>query len=163
MENIIVANIFSALGALLLCISTFSKRKDNMLYIQTGDCFFYSLACFFAGSYSGSTTYLINCVRNIINAKGKMTKPIMALISFLIFTIGMICNTKGFVGILGPVAAVQYTIWSSLAKTSQQIRYGLVLNLAMWEIHDIKMRLYPSAITYLVIIIVTIINIIRKK
>jgi len=163
MNNILIANIFSFVWAILLGISTFSKKRNKMLSIQTGDCIFNSLACLFVGSYAGFTTNIISGIRNVLNIKDKMTKWLLIIITILIFVIWIISNQAWIIGLLPPIASLQYTLWSSTTKSVQRTRIWLIINLIIWLIHDIFMKIYPSATMDLIIIIVTIINIFRWK
>ena len=159
MNYTLIANIFSFVWAILLGISTFSKKRNKMLSIQTGDCVFNSLACLFAGSYAGFTTNIISGIRNMLNIKNKMTKWLLIIITILILLIWIISNQSWIIWLLPPIASVQYTLWSSTTKSAQRIRIWLVINLIIWLIHDIYMKIYPSATMDLIISIVTIINI----
>ena len=163
MNNLLITNIFSFIWAILLGISTFSKKRNKMLWIQTGDCVFNSLACLFAWSYAGFTTNAISGIRNILNIKGKMTKWLLTIITILILLIWIISNQSGIIGLLPPIASVQYTLWSSTTKSAQRTRIWLAINIIMWLIHDIFMKIYPSAIMDIIIIIITAINISRQK
>lgn len=163
MNYVLIANIFSFVWAILLGISTFSKKRNKMLSIQTGDCVFNSLACLFVGSYAGFTTNIISGIRNILNIKCKMTKWLLIIITILILVIWIISNQAWIIWFLPPIASVQYTLWSSTTKSAQRTRMWLVINLIIWLIHDIFMKIYPSATMDLIIIIVAIINIFHWK
>lgn len=163
MNNVLITNFFSVIGAILLGISTFSKKRNKMLFIQTGDCIFNSLACLFSWSYAGFTTNIISGIRNILNIKGKMTKWLLIFITVLILVIWIISNQSRIIGLLPPIASVQYTLWSSTTKSAQRTRIWLVINIIMWLIHDIFMKIYPSAVMDFIIIIITTVNIFRWK
>ena len=182
MHRTVVANIFSLAGAVLLGLSTFSGKKKGMLLIQAGGCAFDAMAGLLAGSWTGFTTNAISGIRNILNAKKKMTKPLVAVFSALTLAVGLVPlymsyklalgmemkvgrpNTFHYLlQILPPVASVQYTVWSSEAKTAQLIRIGLLINLVMWCIHNFGMGLYPSAIMSTIVSFVTAVNILKGK
>ena len=163
MNYVLIANIFSFIWAILLGISTFSKKRNKMLSIQTGDCIFNSLACLLAKSYAGFTTNVISGIRNILNIKGKMTKKLLIIITILILVIWIISNQAWIIWLLPPIASIQYTLWSSTTKSAQRTRIWLAINIIMWLIHDIFMKIYPSAIMDIIIIIITAINIFRQK
>lgn len=161
--SIILANIMSGIGMLLLVYSTFSKSKKKMLWIQVGDCFFNALGCLLAGSYSAMITNTVSMIRNILNAKGFMTKVLSYIVAVILLVLGVVVNKKGLIGLLPPVASVIYTIWLERGKTAQSLRFGLIVNLVLWLIHDFYVGLYVSGITDILLIIVTVINIIRFR
>lgn len=159
----ILANIMSGIGMMLLVYSTFSKSKKKMLWIQVGDCFFNALGCILACSYSATVTNTISMIRNIINAKGKMTKVLSYIIAVTLLAIGVVVNKKGLIGLLPVLASVIYTIWMEYFKTAQSLRFGLVVNLVLWLIHDFYVGLCVSGVTDTVLVFITIINIIRFR
>lgn len=159
---IVIANLFSFIGCFLLAYSTFSKSKKNMLIIQVGDCMFNSLGCLFARSLSGFTTNFICGVRNIVNAKERNNKCINFVFIILIIVLGVVINTRGILGLLPIIASVEYTIWSYLCKTAQGLRFGLVLNLVLWLIHDCSVSLFTSATLDVILICITVYNIIKN-
>lgn len=161
--NVLIANIFSGLGALLLAYSTFSKDKERMLWIQVGDCTCCVLRNAFIGSMSAVSTNFICTIRNILNAKGKLSQGITYIFAILIFLTGVIVNNKGLIGILPPIASVEYTIWSSRCKTSQSLRYALLVNLCLWFMHDSVVKLYPSMVMDIIISGVTLVNILKYR
>jgi len=163
MNSFLIANIFSFIWAILLWISTFSKKRNKMLSIQTWDCIFNSLACLFSWSYAGFTTNIISGIRNILNIKDKMTKWLLIFITVLILFIWIISNQSGIIGLLPPIASVQYTLWSSTTKSAQRTRIWLIINITMWLIHDTFMKIYPSAVMDIIIIIAATINIFLWK
>lgn len=159
---IIIANIFSLIGACFIGYSTFSKKKDKMLYLQTADCFFNSISCLLVGSFSAMSTNLICMIRNYINAKGKMSNKLSYLFAIFILIIGIAINKKGLIGLLPPIASVEYTILSARGTTAKHLNYALLINLILWFIHDCFVKLYPSMIIDCIIIFLIIINIFKK-
>ena len=161
--NVLIANIFSGLGALLLAYSTFSKDKERMLWIQVGDCACCVFGNAFIGSMSAMSTSLICTVRNILNAKGRLSQGLSYIFAIIIFLIGVIVNNRGLIGILPLIASVEYTVWSAKGKTPQSLRYALLTNLCLWFIHDLVVRLYPAMIMDIVVSGVTLVNILKYR
>ena len=134
-----------------------------MLLWQTTDCGFNAVATLIAGSFTGTTTCILCGIRNFLNAKHKLTKWLTILFCISLFVLGILVNKIGWIGYLPPIAAVEYTIWSALAKNAQQLRAGLIINCSIWAIHDCYVHLYPSTITYIIIIILSIVNLIINR
>lgn len=160
---LVLANIFSFIGISFLAYSTFSNRKNNMLYIQVADTLFNAISNLLIGSYSGMLSNLIGTVRNILIAKGKMSKKIYIFLSLVLLVIGVFFNKLGLIGILPIIATIEYTILSSICKDAQELRYALIINILIWLIHDIYVRLYPAFIMDIVIIVITSMNCIKYK
>lgn len=159
---IILPQIFSLIGAVLLLYSTFSKTKKNILLIQTGDCVFNAMAGLLAWSYASASTNLISAVRNVLTAKELITKAIAVAFAMGICTIGLIVNQRGLIGILSAIASVQYTLWMFYAKATRTMKIGLLINVAVWFIHDIVIGLYPAMVVDIIIIVACIYNILIK-
>lgn len=143
--TLIIANVFSFIGATLFIISSFMNTKKRMLYIQGADALFNGIACLIRGSYSGMTTNFIGGARNILTAKGISPKWLTALICALLIIIGTIFNDKGLIGYLPIIASVEYTIYTALTDDIKHIRIALMINVSLWAIHDFYMLLIPSA------------------
>ena len=75
----------------------------------------------------------------------------------------LLTNSNGIIGLLPILASLFYSIWTYKFKTAQSIRFGLIINILMWNIHDVYMKLYTSVIWGFVIILFTIITCIRCK
>lgn len=163
MKSIYVANCLSGIGVGLLAYSTFSKEKDKMLKLQVGDCIFNALAGLFVGSFSAMSTNLICALRNYINVKNKMSQKLSYVFAAIIFTVGILINTRGAIGAIPPLASVEYTICSTKSKNAQSLRFALLLNLCMWLVHDFYVQLYPAALTDILVVITTLTNIIICK
>ena len=160
---IIAANICTFIGMSLLLYSTFSKNKETMLKIQFFDCLLNSLGNILIGSYSGMTTNAISGIRNILNAKNKNNVVINSIMIITMVIIGLIVNTKGIIGLLPIIASVQYSIWSYKIKSAQGLRYGLLLNIIIWLIHDFVVMLYTSAAIDCILIVTISYNIKKEN
>lgn len=159
----VIANIFSAIGTFFLIYSTFSKKKDKMVWMQVLDSGFNSLGCLFIGSYSGAMTNFISMVRNMIDVKGRMTNVLSYIIALVCLILGLLVNINGIVGLLPPIASVEYTILLARCKTAQSLRFALAINIALWLIHDVYVRLYPAIFADIIVLIFTLYNIVRLK
>lgn len=159
---IILPQIFSLIGAVLLLYSTFAKTKKSILLTQTGDCVFNAMAGLLAGSYASASTNLISAVRNALTAKELVTKAVAVAFAVGICTIGLIVNQRGLIGILPAIASVQYTFWMFYAKTARTMKIGLLINVAVWLIHDIIIGLYPAMVVDIIIIVACIYNVFIK-
>lgn len=161
--NSVIANVFSGLGAILLAYSTFSKKKDKMLWMQVGDCACNVLSNAFIGSVSAVTTVFICMIRNALNARGKLSVQMSYVFAVVIFAIGVVVNNKGLIGFVPPIASVEYTVWSAKCKTAQALRYALLVNVCLWFVYDTVVRLYPAMTMDVVVSVITVLNIVRYK
>ena len=160
---IVIANIFTAIGMLLLTYSTFARNKSKMLLVQVGDCLFNSIGYLILASYSAAITNIIAGLRNLINAKGKNTIFLNWMFAIILTILGLLFNKNGIIGLIPIICSLIYTACSYVFKTAQSLRFVLVFNTFLWIIHDYSCKLYTSNIFSVIIIVVTIINIIRLR
>ena len=159
--KLIIANVLSAVSNLLYGTSSFFKKKKTIMITQVIDSTAGCLACLLADSYSAAVTLFICAVRNFLVSKDNKKKWIYWLFAGALLVLGLISNTRGFIGILPVAASVQYTLWAGYAKNEQSIRYGMVVNYIPWIIHNAYVKLYTSAIFMTFFMIFTIVNIVR--
>ena len=158
---IILKYIFSFLGAMFLIISTFSKKKDKTLTIQTVNVACDSIAAIFAGSFTSVSSNVISAIRNIVCIKIKNKIIPMIVFTTAIAVFGFLVNRSELIGLLPVFASILYTIWIFVGKSPVWINIGIFINVTLWAIHNFYFTLYPSFVANIVVLIFCIINIIR--
>lgn len=160
---IIVGEIFSLLAALCLAYSTFSNKKNKMIWWQAINAVFYGLSNLFLGAYSAVVTNILTLFRNTLQVKSKLNRKFTIIICLLMAIVGITINNREWLGLLPVIASISYTICVYVLKSAQQMRIALVINLIQWMIFDFLVKSYPMFIMDIILIIVTLINIIRYK
>lgn len=155
---LVFGEIFSFLAAICLAYSTFSKKKDKMIFWQIIDSLFNSISNVFLLSYSGCITNIFTLLRNYLTYKGKFNKKCLIIIMMLLIFLGICFNNKGFIGILPIIASIEYTIFMYKTKTVNKLRIGLIINLIMWGVYDFYIKSYPMFAMDMIIIVLSLIN-----
>lgn len=147
----LIAQIFSAIGAVLLLISTFSDTKKKMLGIQIFDAASNTIADALLGGWSGVMLNIIGIVRNITTIKGdgKTNKALLSVLVFFTIVVTVMLNPSGFLPL---IAELEYTIVVSRCDLFKS-KVALSLNLFLWLFYDILLRSYPVAIADSIILI----------
>ena len=147
----LIAQIFSAIGAVLLLISTFSDTKKKMLGIQIFDAASNTIADALLGGWSGVMLNIIGIVRNITTIKGncKVNKALLSVLVFFTIVITVMLNPSGFLPL---IAELEYTIVVSRCDLFKS-KVALSLNLFLWLFYDILLRSYPVAVADSIILI----------
>ena len=147
----LIAQIFSAIGAVLLLISTFSDTKKKMLGIQIFDAASNTIADALLGGWSGVMLNIIGIVRNITTIKGdgKTNKALLSVLVFFTSVVTVMLNPSGFLPL---IAELEYTIVVSRCDLFKS-KIALSLNLFLWLFYDILLQSYPVAIADLIILI----------
>lgn len=92
-----------------------------------------------------------------------MSKLIGVSLICAILVIGLIINTKGFIGLFPIIASLSYSLLSWLCKTAVGVKWALILNLTLWAVHDLYVGLPIAFIVDCFIALVTLINIRRCR
>ena len=108
-------------------------------------------------------TNLFALIRNVLNATKLMTSWLLWILTLALICYGLEFNTKGVAGLLPVVASVEYTIWSTKSKDTQQLRIALAINLVLWFVHDCAVGLYPAMIVDVVVLATTLVNFVRYR
>lgn len=159
---LIIGNIFSFLASLCTAVSVVKKNKIDFMYWQIGNTIFAILTNIALLSYSGVTTNSVSLFRNILAYKNKLTFVITLIILAISISLGAIFNNRGIIGILPVFSSAGYTLCIYLTKNEQQLRYALIIDLSLWATYYLYIRGYPSAITYIILNIWTLIQIFRN-
>lgn len=159
---LILGNIFSFLASFCTAISVVKKNKTDFMYWQVGNTLFAILTNAMLFSYTGITTNAVSLVRNVLAYKNKLSFVITLLICTISISLGLIFNNRGLIGILPVFSSAGYTLCIYLTKNEQQLRYALIVDLSLWAMYYLYIKGYPSAITYIILNIWTLIQIFRN-
>ena len=138
----LLAQVFSAIGALCVAISSFAKSKNKMLAWQITDYIFTATANLLLGGYTGALTISISIIRNRLMIKKKMTKTILTILI---------------------ISSVSYSLAIAATPNLQWLRWVIIENMLLWLIYDLTIQAYPAAITDVTITLTTLIAIIRNR
>ena len=156
----LLAQVFSAIGALCVTISSFAKSKNKMLVWQITDYIFTATANLLLGGYTGALTISISIIRNGLMVKKKMTKAILIIIQIIV---GSYLNQLGVIGYLPIISSVSYSLAIAITRNLQWLRWVIIENMLLWLIYDLTIKAYPAAITDITITLTTLIAILRNR
>ena len=156
----LLAQVFSAIGALCVAISSFAKSKHKMLVWQITDYIFTAIANLLLGGYTGALTISISIIRNSLMVKKKMTKTILTILIVIQIIVGTYLNQLGIIGYLPIISSVSYSL---AIATTRNLRWVIIENMLLWLIYDLTIKAYPAAITDITITLTTLIAIIRNR
>ena len=163
MTSYLLAQVFSAIGALCVAISSFAKSKNNMLIWQITDYIFTAIANLLLGGYTGALTISISIIRNSLMVKKKMTKTILTILIIIQIIVGSYLNQLGLIGYLPIISSVSYSLAIATTPNLQWLRWVIIENMLLWLIYDLTIKAYPAAITDITITLTTLIAIIRNR
>lgn len=158
-----LGQLFSFLSAVSIIVSSIRRKKKKMIFWQFMDSIFITGADFFLGAYSAAAVNFIAINRNTLEIKGLYDRNFMIIFSILITIFGLLANNLGWVGYIAVASALEMTIGLYLAKTDQDLRRVLLLNMILWLIHDIAIKAYPVVLIEIFTIIALSVNLIRLR
>ncbi|MDY6407076.1 MAG: YgjV family protein [Pseudomonadota bacterium] len=161
--NLLLGNIFAALGAACVVISVAKKNKKDLIWWQAINIFFSILANVALFAYAALITNCFGIIRNILFCKNKLTSKATFILSAVCLITGIYMNNLGVIGLLAVIASVSYTIFMYTTKNEQQMRYVIVFNSILWLIHDYYIKSYPSVLIGMIFIVWTIIQIFNNR
>ena len=154
----LLAQVFSAIGALCVAISSFAKSKHKMLVWQITDYIFTAIANLLLGGYTGALI-----IRNRLMIKKKMTKTILTILIVIQIIVGTYLNQLGLIGYLPIISSVSYSLAIAITRNLQWLRWVIIENMLLWLIYDLTIKAYPAAITDVTITLTTLIAIIKNR
>lgn len=157
---LIFANVLSFISTALLIYSMFTNDKKRMLLIQVVNYVISIISNLLAGSIVAASTNCISIVRNIYYTKSK-SLAVMIIISISYLVLGVATNTLGVIGLLPIIACIEYTVCVQLSTDAQTLRFGVLLNLMLWLVHDVSIQLYGFVLTDVILIISTVIALVK--
>ena len=163
MMTLIIGNIFSFLASLCTAISVVKKSKTDFMHWQVGNTVFAILTNATLLSYSGVTTNAVSFIRNVLAYKNKLSLIGTFIILIISISLGVMFNNRGLIGILPVFSSAGYTMCIYLTKNEQQLRYALIVDLSIWATYYFYIQAYPSAITYTLLNIWTLIQIVKNR
>ena len=161
--DIIIGEVFSVLAALTLAYSTFSNKKNKMMWLQAINAVFYGLSNLFLGGYSAVVTNVLTFLRNVLVAKDRLDGKTTAIICILMVIVGVYFNNMAWRGLLPVIASVQYTLCVYILKSAQHMRIALVVNLLQWVVFDFSVKAYPMFALDIIITVIALINFLRFR
>ena len=153
----LLAQVFSAIGALCVAISSFAKSKHKMLVWQITDYIFTAIANLLLGGYTGALTISISIIRN------SLTKAILTILIIIQIILGSYLNQLGLIGYLPIISSVSYSLAIAITRNLQWLRWVIIENMLLWLIYDLTIQAYPAAVTDVTITLTTLVAIIKNR
>ena len=161
--TVIIANILSGLGTILMLVSTFLKTKKSMLKISVIDYILNTIANILIKGYSAAVVNIIGGIRDYFVYKNKMNNKLLVLFITSAFVIAFAVNQQGWIGFIPIISEIEYGIGTAKVKDGVGYKIILAINYLMWIVYCMCTKLYVPAILYAGIVISSIINIIKNK
>lgn len=155
-KQIIIGNIISFFAAVLLAMTAWTKSEKRTFIYQVGENTVLGISSLVFGSYAAAAIAFLSASRCIVILKGKYTKAAMLVYSTLFLVLGVLTNSKGPIGLLPVIAAVEYAALNYYLADIKGLKWALIINLALWDFYAFWIQDYSSGIAWIITIAVTL-------
>lgn len=153
MNIIIIANIVSFIGALIMVGIGLIKTKRNILIAQVMQFTIMGIGNLLLGGITGLVSNLIAALRNVVTFKWGITLPIKVIFIAAQLIMGIAVNTQGILGWLPIASAVIFT-WFCDLKKDIHFKIMIIGTLLFWLVYDFILMNY-SAFSFDIFTIIT--------
>lgn len=164
MTTFIIAQIFGVLGSLSLLLSTWQKKRKQVLLFVSLDSLFYTIEYILLSAWSGAISNIVSLIRTILFMyKGKNKCFKQNIILYLVisaYIITGIFTYNGIISLFPIIVSILYAVclWQDKVKN---IHIGTALMLLGWCIYNLAVGAYASAISDSILFIGTLISIVK--
>lgn len=142
--SMIIGNLISLFAAIFTVAGSWSRDRKKIFLYQAVQCFLLAIANIFFASLSGTTTYALCALRNLLIAHDRFTDKICLAFLVSVTAIGLISNNRGLIGLLPVLTTAIYTVACFYVRGTKPIKVNIIVNLLLWAIYDIAVRDYVS-------------------
>ena len=157
---VLIGNIISFFGCILMVAVGFIKRKEHMLATQFAQFSMQAVANLVLGSVSGSISCVIGVIRIVVFTRVKKVRSWMK-IAFLALQ-AVITYLTGAVTLIQWVPVISMVAYTWYLDTDNEVLFKAVnlLGVCMWLFHDIHYINYSAAAFDIMTIVSTTVGVI---
>ena len=159
---ILLGNIVSLIGSLVLVLIGLIKRKEHVLIAQCFQFGIMSVSNLILGGITGALLNFVSMVRNLIGYKFGITTPIKIVVIVIQVVLSLMMNNLGLIGLL-PVISVSAFTWLIDMKSDLGMKLLLMVTTFPWIIYDFTTRNYVSVLFDVAFVCANCIGIYRIK
>lgn len=160
-----LAQIIGIVGLLVIVVGMQAKEKKHLLFSQaiTNTCFV--IQYFLLGAVTGAIMYIVNTIRTFtfyMWDKKELKPNVLLLLFFVLLAIGFGLYTYKDIFSILPIIASIATTYGGWQKKSKVLRIGMIISSSILIIHDLYFGAYTGMLTYVVVILSTLVGLIRN-
>ena len=143
MSYILIGNVVSLIGAIIMIAIGLLKKKNSILAAQCIQFGIMGLGNLILGGVSGFISNVVGIVRNLICFKKEFTLPLKIVFVVIQAILTIIFNQSGLYGWLPFFATVVFT-WSLDAKNESALKLAIIIGQILWAFHDFHFQNYSA-------------------
>ena len=158
MNIILIANIVSLIGSIIMVSVGFIQTKRNILIAQSMQLTFMGIANLMLGGVTGFIADIVSVIRNITASKVIFTTKIKALFIILIIGVSLPFNTNGSLGLIPIICGIIFTLVLD-QKDERILKCAIIIAQVLFSIYDFCILNYTGFIFDILTIISNLIGI----
>jgi len=144
MNTVLIANIISFAGAILMVLIGFIKDKNKVLEAQNAQFGLLAVSNLMLGGVSGGISNVLSIIRNLICLKtGVLSRPVKALFIVVQAALTLAVNHSGLIGWLPVIAATALTMALD-TKNPVTLKAVIILGQICWIFYDFAFLNYVA-------------------
>ena len=140
---VILANIISLAGAVIMVMIGFIRERDRILKAQCVQWIIMGIANAMLGGVTGLISNLVSVVRNLWSLKRELTRPVILVFIALQIALSAPFNTLGLLGWLPTIAAVSFTLFLN-ARDPRVLKWAIIFGQVLWAVFDFSLMNYTA-------------------
>lgn len=159
--NIIVGNGISFVAGIFLIVSYYVNDVKKAYKYQFLNAFVLTISSVFFLSWTGVTTLAIASARNAMVYKERLTLNWTIFFLIISVVLGVLVNSRGFIGLLPVIAIVQITICNYLLKSIKSIKLSFIINSLLYIVYFFAILDFTSAAAEIITVAIGTISLIK--
>ena len=162
MKIVIIANVISLIGSLMMVGTGLIKRKRNVLIVQSAQFVVMGVSNLMLGGITGCITNALSLIRNFVTMRSRLT--MLVKLVFIAIWVGMclIVNRQGLLGWLPVISACVYT-WFLDTDSDVFLKIIIILTTIEWVFYDFILMNYSAFAFDILTLIANGVGIVRIK
>jgi len=162
LKIVIIANVISLIGSLMMVGTGLIKRKRNVLIVQSAQFVVMGVSNLMLGGITGCITNALSLIRNFVTMRSRLT--MLVKLVFIAIWVGMclIVNRQGLLGWLPVISACVYT-WFLDTDSDVFLKIIIILTTIEWVFYDFILMNYSAFAFDILTLIANGVGIVRIK
>lgn len=161
---IILGNVISGIGMIILFVSTLLKDKRTIIGIQAMNHALSFVGGILLKGYSGAVQDAIGFIRNVVVLKEKQTRLLKILFVGLGLVLGVLFNNRGWIGLLPIIGATEYAMVIVNEKaTERTIKKAIIVSTSLWAIYCLFIFNFVNVVANIITASSAVIYLVKNK
>ena len=143
MSTVVLANIVSFVGCILMVSIGFIKNREKILIVQCIQLLIMGISNLILGGITAFVANMLSVVRNVYSLRCSFTLPVKLLFITAQIIIAVPFNELGLLGWLPIIAAVSFTMFLDV-EDEIMLKLVIIFGSVMWLIFDLSLRNYTA-------------------